>query len=89
MGTVQDFDELTAALENHAITGQNIICADAVGRIAYFYGGVLPRRPRGDNKLWAGLVAGDDPELVGSAVHSFADMPRVVRPGDGPAAERE
>lgn len=83
MAEAQDFDDFAAALETHAIAGQNITYADADGRIAYFYGGVLPRRPRGDDEFWAGLVAGDDPELVWSAAHSFADMPRVVDPATG------
>lgn len=72
-----------AALGHHAIGGQNIVYADRHGHVAYFYGAATPRRPRGDAGFWAGVLPGDDPELVWSEVHPFADMPRVVDPPSG------
>lgn len=83
MGKAGSFDEFVAALESHAIAGQNVTYADADGRIAYFYGGVLPLRLTGGAGFWAGLVAGDDPLLVWETAHGFHDMPRVVDPDTG------
>ena len=83
MGKAESFDDFAAALETHAIAGQNVTYADADGRIAYFYGGVLPRRPSGDADFWAGAVVGDEPELVWSAAHGFEEMPRVIDPATG------
>jgi acyl-homoserine-lactone acylase len=76
-------EEFQAALGHHAIGGQNVVYADRHGHVAYFYGAATPRRPHGDAGFWAGVLPGDDPELVWSGVHPFADMPRVVDPPSG------
>jgi acyl-homoserine-lactone acylase len=83
MGTARNFAEFEAAIRPNMISTQNIIYADADGRIMYFFGGNTPVRPGGDVAYWSGIVPGTSSATLWTRVHAFDDYPRVVDPPSG------
>jgi acyl-homoserine-lactone acylase len=83
MGTARNFAEFEAAIRPNMLSSQNIIYADADGRIMYFFGGNTPVRPGGDFAYWAGIVPGTTSENLWTRLHVFDDYPRVVDPPSG------
>jgi acyl-homoserine-lactone acylase len=60
-----------------------VMYADRDGHILHLFGGETPVRPHGGWSDWSGIVAGDTPATLWTAVHPYDDLPRVVDPASG------
>jgi acyl-homoserine-lactone acylase len=83
MARARSLAEFETAISRMQVSGQNITYADADGRILYHYGGNTPVRSRADRGFWQRVVPGDTSATLWTALHGYADMPRVVDPPSG------
>jgi acyl-homoserine-lactone acylase len=83
MANASNFQEFEAALKMAQMAFFNVIYADAAGNIFYLFNGHVPVRESGDWAFWQGLIPGDDPALLWTAVHPYEDLPRLLNPETG------
>jgi penicillin G amidase len=81
MNRAADLAEFEAALRHLAVPAQNVLAADAAGRIAYFCAGSLPRRAPG--AAGRSALDGSRPEDAWQGYLDWAERPRVVDPPEG------
>ena len=79
----QGFANVEAALKRLQVPTFNIIYADKSGHILYQFNGTVPVRTHGDFAYWSGLVPGNSSDNVWTAIHPYADLPRVLDPPAG------
>jgi acyl-homoserine-lactone acylase len=83
MGRARNLEEFEAALRRMQLAMFNVLYADRDGHILAFYAGRVPKRSRGDWDFWAGVVPGDDPDLVWTETLPYETLPRLVDPASG------
>jgi acyl-homoserine-lactone acylase len=83
MGRARYLAEFEAALARLQLSMFTVIYADRDGHILSLFGGQTPVRNGGDFAQWAEIQPGDTSANVWSAIHPYADLPRVVDPPGG------
>lgn len=76
-------EEFETALGMQQLPFFNVLYADADGHILYVFNGHVPVRGRGGWNDWAGIVPGDTSATLWTAVHRYAELPRVQDPLSG------
>ena len=74
---------VVAALKRLQVPSFNILYAGRDGHVLYQFNGVLPIRTHGDYAYWSGLVPGDTPANLWTAIHPYDDLPRLLDPPAG------
>lgn len=84
MGLAHDLEQFENAMRMQQLPLFNTMYADRDGHIMYLYNAASPVRPRGDHSFWAGVVPGDDSELIWSdAIVPYDELPKVIDPLNG------
>ncbi|CAN5665463.1 acylase [soil metagenome] len=83
MANARNLAAFERAIEPNLVSGQNITYADRDGHIMYFYGGNTPVRAAGSRAHWEGIVPGERSSNLWTAVHGYAEMPKVIDPPSG------
>jgi len=83
MGEAKSLAEFQAALRKNDLPMFNVMYADKVGNIFYYFAGYIPERPEGDWDFWSGLVPGNDSKYLWDTYHSYEDMPKLLNPKSG------
>ena len=74
-------DEFRDALRDMEQPIFNVVYADRLGNIFYFYSGIVPRRDPGFD--WVRPVDGSDPNADWKGYHPFEEMPQLLNPPTG------
>jgi acyl-homoserine-lactone acylase len=84
MGLSQNIEQFEDAMRMQQLPLFNTMYADRDGHIMYLYNAASPLRPQGDHSFWAGVVPGDDSELITSeAIVPYDELPKVIDPPNG------
>ena len=85
MGLAQNFTQFQDAMRMQQLPLFNTAYADRDGHIMYLYNAAVPVRSRGDYKFWAGVVPGDQSELIWSPskIVPYDQLPKVIDPATG------
>jgi len=81
MNKAQDFEDWQAAMRLQAIPSFNVVYADRLGNIAYFYNAAVPDR----SALWdwSKPAPGDRADLVWQGLRPFGTAPFLINPNSG------
>lgn len=83
MARAKSLAEFETALKRMQLPMFNVIYADRAGHIMYLFNGLVPRRQKGDWSYWEGVVPGDTSATLWTAVHPYADLPKLIDPRIG------
>jgi acyl-homoserine-lactone acylase len=83
MAAARDLAAFEAVLARLQLPMLTVMYADRDGHILHLFGGQVPKRPMGDWTTWSQPVAGDSSATLWTALHPYADLPRVVDPARG------
>jgi acyl-homoserine-lactone acylase len=85
MGLARNFAEFQDAMRMQQLPLFNTAYADRDGHIMYLYNAAVPVRARGDYQFWAGVVPGDQSELIWSRskIVPYDQLPKVIDPPAG------
>ena len=83
MANSNNFEEFEAALKMAQIPFWNVMYADKKGNIFYLFNGLVPKRSHGDWAYWDRVIPGGKQEDLWTAVHSYADLPKLKNPASG------
>jgi acyl-homoserine-lactone acylase len=83
MGGAKSMAELEAAVRQLHIPFFNVMAASQDGHIYYFFGGLTPRRSRGDFGYWAAPVRGDSTATLWTETLAYQQLPHVLDPPTG------
>ena len=85
MGLARNFAEFQDAMRMQQLPLFNTAFADRDGHIMYLYNAAVPVRARGDYQFWAGVVPGDQSELIWSPskIVPYDQLPKVIDPPTG------
>jgi len=78
-----DMPRFETALADLQLPMFTVLYADRDGHILHVFDGRVPLRPRGDWRMWAGVVPGDTSAMLWTAVHAYRTLPRVADPPSG------
>jgi acyl-homoserine-lactone acylase len=83
MGEAKNLEEFKSALKMMAVPMWNANYADADGHIMMVYDGLVPKRPTGDVKYWAGVVPGNTSKTMWTGYLSYDELPKSLDPPSG------
>ena len=83
MGLAHNLAEFQNAMRMQQLPLFNTMYADRDGHILYLYNAAPPVRAKGDYRFWAGVVPGDQSDLIWSKIHPYEDLPKVIDPPSG------
>jgi acyl-homoserine-lactone acylase len=83
MGLARNLEQFQDAMRMQQLPLFNTAYADSDGHIMYLYNAAPPIRARGDYRYWAGVVPGDQSDLIWSKIHPYEDLPKVIDPPSG------
>jgi acyl-homoserine-lactone acylase len=85
MGLARDFAEFQDAMRTQQLPLFNTAYADRDGHIMYLYNAAVPVRSRGGYQFWAGVVPGDQSDLIWSPsqIVPYDQLPKVIDPPTG------
>ena len=85
MGLARNFAQFQDAMRMQQLPLFNTAYADRDGHIMYLYNAAVPIRARGDHQFWAGVVPGDQSELIWapSKIVPYDQLPKVIDPPTG------
>jgi acyl-homoserine-lactone acylase len=83
MGLAHNLDQFQDAMRIQQLPLFNTAYADRDGHIMYLYNAAPPVRARGDYAFWAGVVPGDQSDLIWTKIHPYEDLPKVIDPPSG------
>lgn len=83
MGLARNLDQFQDAMRIQQLPLFNTAYADRDGHIMYLYNAAPPVRARGDYAFWAGVVPGDQSDLIWTKIHPYEDLPKVIDPPNG------
>lgn len=78
--TLSEFETAAAMLQLPLFS---IVYADVDGHILHVSNGFVPVRARGGWRDWSGIVPGDSSSWLWTALHPYAELPRLADPGSG------
>lgn len=82
MARATNFAQFERILTRLQIPTFTILYADREGHIFHLFNGQVPIR-NGVLEDWSGIVPGDTSETLWSAIHPYADLPKVLNPNSG------
>ncbi|MEM1340313.1 MAG: acylase [Bacteroidota bacterium] len=77
------FEEFESALKMAEIPFWNVMYADREGNIFYLFNGLVPQRSEDAWAYWDRVIPGGRSEDIWTAVHDYADLPKVKNPPNG------
>jgi acyl-homoserine-lactone acylase len=78
-----NLDEFERAMQRMQQPIFNVLYADKDGRIMYFFGGLVPKRPGRDWNYWQNILPGNTSSNLWTETLSYTELPRVVDPPSG------
>ena len=81
MNKAENFEDWQTAMQLQAIPSFNVVYADRVGNIAYFYNAAIPDRSAAWD--WSKPAPGDRADLVWQGTRSFGSAPLIINPESG------
>ncbi|MBD0777388.1 acylase [Maribacter sp. ANRC-HE7] len=78
-----NFDEFETALKMAQIPFWNVMYADKSGGIFYLFNGLVPKRNEDSWSYWDRIIPGGKSADIWTAVHDYADLPKVKDPVNG------
>ena len=83
MGKAKNLEQFQAALRRMQLPMFNTIFADASGNAFELYGGLVPKRSKGDFSFWYKSVPGDTSETLWNSVLAYDALPQALNPASG------